>query len=158
MSTPVYHRNDIVTKGRQPRKSKAKAAKAKSAAPIKGQPHQVTKEKQTIVMLSMLNGFTQEQTARLIGIHPETLRTYYREEIDHGKERLITQISGNLVTIATQNRDIKAALTASIFFLKTRAGYRERERESDTVSAEATASDQKIKITLKIGDKNDAEE
>lgn len=66
-------------------------------------------------------GVPEAQIAALIGIDPKTLRKHYRSELDHGHTRANAKIAENLFRIATG--DGYEAVTAAIFWLKTRAGW-----------------------------------
>lgn len=108
------------------------------------------------VQLAMAIGYTQEQAARLIGVGLNTLTKHYREEIDKGAEKVLAAVAGNLVTIATQQQDRKAALTACIFICKTRLGWRDRDPFEAKAESKMEA-DGTVTVTLKLGDKGDAE-
>ncbi len=101
-------------------------------------------------------GYTREQIARLIEVDTKTLLKYYEDELTRGSERIGAAVAGNLVTIATQQQDRKAALTASIFICKARLRWRER----DPFDAEAQAKvnklpdgEESVTVTLRIGER-----
>jgi hypothetical protein len=56
----------------------------------------------------------------------DTLNRHYRDELDVGLAEANTAVAGNLFCIATG--DGPGAVTAAIFWLKTRAGWREADR------------------------------
>ncbi|MCB1425159.1 MAG: hypothetical protein R3D65_17025 [Zhengella sp.] len=67
------------------------------------------------------SGVREVQIAGLIGIDPKTLRKHYRSELDHGHTRANAKVAENLFRIATG--DGYEAVTAAIFWLKTRADW-----------------------------------
>lgn len=76
-------------------------------------------------------GLTQEQMATLMGITRETLRKHYREELDSGMAEMNLRVSENLYNIAT-NPDHKGTVQASMFWAKTRMGWRDTNRTEVT--------------------------
>lgn len=105
-----------------------------------------------IVMLAAACGFTNEQVAQQVGLSETTVKAYYPEELTRGKERVTLQIASNLVGIATQTRDLKASLTASIFWLKCRGGFNDGSMRSQEVNVEASGP---VKVTLRLGDREE---
>jgi IS30 family transposase len=66
-------------------------------------------------------GLTQEQIARMLGVHVQTLRKHCDLEMKSGKDRAYTQAVNSLFA------NIKKGKEASIFFyLKTQHHWRER--------------------------------
>ena len=61
--------------------------------------------------------------ARVLGIDPKTLRKYYREELDTGHVKANAKVAESLFRKATS--DHRQSVTAAIFWLKTRAGWKE---------------------------------
>lgn len=108
------------------------------------------------VSLGAFIGYSQEQIARLIEVDVKTLTKYYDEELTKGADRIGAAVAGNLVNIATQQQDRKAALTACIFIAKTRLGMRERDpfqAEAEAKIKKAENGDETVTVTLKIGDR-----
>lgn len=68
-------------------------------------------------------GLRHDEIAKIIGISDETLRKYYKSELESAKSMLNAQVASNLFRIATGSD--KAAVTAAIFWMKTRAGWKE---------------------------------
>ena len=68
-------------------------------------------------------GVPQEEIARQIGINAETLRLHYREQLDSGTAQANAQIAASLFRKATSDGPQSAA--AAMFWLKTRAGWKE---------------------------------
>lgn len=65
-------------------------------------------------------GIPEIDIARVIAIDPKTLRKHYRDELDLGETKANAQIAGYLFNSAKNGN-----VTAQIFWLKTRAKWRE---------------------------------
>jgi len=91
-------------------------------------PHEPTEKTRAEVSALTSFGNTQEQIADHIGIHPETLRIYYRDELDNSAVRANAKVAAKLFRKATEGDD----LSAMIFWLKTRAKWREKDEEGAT--------------------------
>jgi len=70
--------------------------------------------------------------ARTTGISEPTLRKYYREELEAGHIEANARVAQSLFRMATDPKKPNAA--AAIFWLKCRAGWRERDPEDDPLS------------------------
>ncbi len=70
-------------------------------------------------------GNTQEQIADHLGISVDTLTRHYRDELDNSVVRANAKVAAKLFRKATEGDD----LSAMIFWLKTRAKWREKEEE-----------------------------
>ncbi len=68
-------------------------------------------------------GIKEDDIARSIGISDVTLRKYYREELDNGITKANTAVAQSLYKKAMGEGT--GAVTAAIFWLKTRAGWKE---------------------------------
>ena len=64
--------------------------------------------------------FPSRHIARVTGVDPKTLRKHYREELDLGEAKANAQVAGFLFSAAKNGN-----VTAQIFWLKTRAKWRE---------------------------------
>ena len=73
-------------------------------------------------------GVPETDIARTIGIDTKTLRKHYRDELDTGHIRANMAVAQSLFRRATGNGP--QSVTAAIFWLKTRAGWK------DTVTPE----------------------
>lgn len=71
-------------------------------------------------------GIPEADIAGVIGIAPKTLRKHYRTELDHGHTKANARVAENLFRKATGEG--REAVTAAIFWLKARAGWREVQR------------------------------
>jgi hypothetical protein len=73
-------------------------------------------------------GVPQDDIARIIGCAPKTLRKRFRDELDRGVAEANAVISGSLFAAAKAGNT-----TAQIFWLKTRAGWKEGGSAASTV-------------------------
>lgn len=84
--------------------------------------HEPTEANRQVVRQYATMGVTQEDLARVLGIDAKTLRLYYRDELDLSTIKANVAIGGSLFNKA------KSGDTASmIFWMKTRAGWREKQ-------------------------------
>ena len=90
-------------------------------------PYQPTAESRQLVQLHATIGTQQEVIADIIGIDAKTLRKHYREELDQSMAKANAQIGGALFNKA-KNGDT----AAMIFWMKTRAGWRETQNLEHT--------------------------
>jgi len=103
--------------------------------------HAPTDAQRRLVQLHASVGTPQDMIARLLEIDPKTLRLHYRDELDLSMANANATIAGKLFNKA-QDGD-----TASmIFWLKTRAGWREKSdvnliSEDGSMSPTRTARD-----------------
>jgi hypothetical protein len=74
-------------------------------------------------------GVPQEGIAAKLGISVDTLTYYYRAELDAGAREANAAVAGALYKAATGGN-----ITAQIFWLKTRAGWRETYHVDNTSS------------------------
>ena len=68
-------------------------------------------------------GVPELNIARVVGIDAKTLRKHYREELDTGQTKATAKVAESLFRKATT--DGPQSVTAAIFWLKTRGGWRE---------------------------------
>ena len=69
-------------------------------------------------------GIPEIDIARVVGVDPKTLRKHYRDELDMGETKANAQVAGFLFNAARSGN-----VTAQIFWLKTRARWREKPLE-----------------------------
>jgi hypothetical protein len=69
-------------------------------------------------------GIPEIDIAAVLGVDPKTLRKHYREELDLGETKANAQVAGYLFNAAKNGN-----VTAQIFWLKTRAKWRETPME-----------------------------
>jgi hypothetical protein len=84
-------------------------------------PHDPTPEQRKLVHTLAGYGVKEDDIAREIGIDPTTLRRYYKEELAMGHVRANAKVAESLYQMATSGQNV----TAAIFWLKTRAQWRE---------------------------------
>ena len=75
-------------------------------------------------------GVRQDDIARIIGCAPKTLRKRCRDDLDRGVAEANAMVSGSLFAAAKGGN-----VVAQIFWLKTRAQWRERAAQSDAAWA-----------------------
>ena len=69
-------------------------------------------------------GIPEIDIAQVVGVDPKTLRKHYRDELDMGETKANAQVAGFLFNAARSGN-----VTAQIFWLKTRARWRETPLE-----------------------------
>ena len=89
----------------------------------KSAPHVPTEKTRAEVAALVSFGNTQEEIAGYIGIHVNTLMAHYRDELDNSVVRANAKVAAKLFRKAIDGDDIKA----QIFWLKTRARWREKD-------------------------------
>ncbi|GGJ43069.1 hypothetical protein [Neoroseomonas lacus] len=65
-------------------------------------------------------GIPQEDIAGFLGIDTKTLRKHFREELDRGMTEANAKVAQSRFTMATQGKNVAAA----IFWMKARGGRR----------------------------------
>lgn len=85
-------------------------------------PHKPTPATRQLVQLHTTVGTTQVHVAQILGIDLKTLRKHYRDDLDLSKAKANATIGGALFNKA-KNGDT----TAMIFWMKTQAGWREKD-------------------------------
>ena len=114
-------------------------------------PHEPTDTGRKLVELHAMIGTPQETIASILGIDPKTLRKHYREELDHALAHANATIGGALF-----NKARDGDIAAQIFWMKTRAKWRERQEldltSSDRSMSPASASDAAL-FEVALGDK-----
>lgn len=68
-------------------------------------------------------GIPEADIATVLDIDPKTLRKHYRQELDKGAIKATAKVAESLFRKATT--DGSQSVTAAIFWLKTRAGWKE---------------------------------
>jgi len=84
-------------------------------------------------------GVPQDDIAKIIGCAPKTLRKRLRDELDRGVAEANATISGYLFAAAKAGN-----ITAIIFWLKTRAHWRERTAADEPIPATSGESHSEI--------------
>ena len=86
--------------------------------------HKPTDETRAKVTALASFGITEDDISRHIGVAPHTLRKHYRDELDNAVANANAMVAQSLYNMATKGEG-KTRVTAAIFWLKTRAGWRE---------------------------------
>lgn len=87
-----------------------------------GKEHKPTKENRELVRRYSALGVTYEDIALKLKINDDTLKKYYQEELDDGRIDANAVIAGTLF-----NQAKKGNTAAAIFWLKTRARWKETQ-------------------------------
>ena len=82
-------------------------------------------------------GVPQNSIAIHIGIDAKTLRKHFRQDLDRGSVEATAKVAQSLFHLATVDKNVAAA----IFWMKARAGWREKQEISFTDKPVAEASD-----------------
>jgi hypothetical protein len=90
-------------------------------------PKIVNKDTEKSDMVTMLSGLgiTHDQICSVLKISKPTLYKYYQDELNLGKAEANTKVAQNLFRMATGEG--REAVTASIFWLKTQAHWKETQ-------------------------------
>jgi hypothetical protein len=72
-------------------------------------------------------GVPEVALSRVLAIDPKTLRKHYRDELDTGQIKATAKVAESLFRKATS--DGAQSVTAAIFWLKTRGGWRETPQD-----------------------------
>ena len=77
-------------------------------------------------------GTPEADIARLVGIDPKTLRKHYRAELDDAHLKANAKVASSLYNTAIDRSAGIKHVTAAIFWMKTRAKWRETDRVEHT--------------------------
>jgi hypothetical protein len=72
-------------------------------------------------------GIPHDHIAAILGISDETLRKYFRAELDLGKAKTVENVANSLVDVA-----LSGDVQAQKFFLSSRAGWAEKQQTEHT--------------------------
>ena len=86
-------------------------------------------------------GVRQDDIARIIGCAPKTLRKRCRDDLDRGVAEANAMVSGSLFAAAKAGN-----VVAQIFWLKTRANWREGKADEPVAGTDAEANSQVVLI------------
>ena len=92
-------------------------------------PYKPTDKDRSMVKAMSGYGIPQPDISRVLKIDLKTLRKYFRDELDTGAATTNTAMVQNLYKKAMG--DGPAAVAATIFWLKVRAGWREKVEQED---------------------------
>ena len=88
-------------------------------------------------------GVRQDDIAKIIGCDPKTLRQYFPDELERGMVEANAEIAGHLFASAKAGN-----VVAQIFWLKTRARWRERETPEETAQRSDAESTTQVVVIL----------
>ena len=88
-------------------------------------------------------GVSQDDIAKIIGCAPKTLRKRLRDELDRGVAEANATISGYLFAAAKAGN-----IAAIIFWLKTRANWRERMAPDEPIPGTSAESNSEVVLVL----------
>ena len=88
-------------------------------------------------------GVRQDDIAKIIGCAPKTLRKRLRDELDRGVAEANATISGYLFAAAKAGN-----IAAIIFWLKTRANWRERMVPDEPIPGTSAESNSEVVLVL----------
>ena len=94
---------------------------------MQGKEHEPTKETRQLVQLHSTIGTPQEIIASIMDMEPKTLRKHYRNELDQATARANAAVGGALF-----NKAKSGDTAAMIFWMKTRAGWKEKQEVNHT--------------------------
>ena len=86
-------------------------------------------------------GVPQEDIAKIVGCAPKTLRKRFRDELDRGVAEANATVSGYLLAAAKGGN-----VTAQIFWLKTRAHWRERAANDLIANGDARSNSEVLLV------------
>jgi hypothetical protein len=102
-------------------------------------PHVPTQALKNQVEALAAYGVPQEEICKVIGISVPTLHKYYRHELDVAMAKANARVAESLFKKATG--DGTQSVTAAIFWLKTRAGWKETVVNEHSISGSAPLQD-----------------
>lgn len=123
--------------------------------------HVPTEKQREAVEEAIGLGLTQEQIAKVMGIHVNTLVRHYKEELEMGKVAKIAALSRTMFSIGT-DRTHKGVVPAAMYLLKTQGGeqFRETQRTEltgkDGKPLQVNTKSHTIDPTLLSGDQREA--
>ena len=93
-------------------------------------------------------GIPHTDIAPFIGIDTKTLRKHFREELDRGMTEANAKVAQSLFQMATQGKNVAAA----IFWMKARAGWREKIEIQPINSDPASLTDAELEAIIRQGE------
>jgi len=100
-----------------------------------------------IVEQMAIGGARQSDVAAVLDVDAKTLRKYYRKELDTSAARANAQVAGTLFKIATSGE----SAAASIFWMKSRCGWKESNRLEHTGQGQHLPSIEAVRALLNPG-------
>ncbi len=114
---------------------------------MQGVTYEPTEEQRRTVRAMSGFGIPQEDIATLLDLDPKTLRKHYRRELDRGSIEATAKVAQSLFNMATVDKNVAAA----IFWMKARAGWREKHEVQITARPLSELSDAELNDVLRDG-------
>jgi len=111
------------------------------------QAFQPTDEQRRTVKAMAGFGIPHEGIAILLEIDPKTLRKYFQADLDRGSVEATAKVAQTLFHMATVDKNVGAA----IFWMKARAGWREKHEVQVTANPITLMSDEKLERAIEQG-------
>ena len=90
-------------------------------------------------------GIPHDDIAKMLDVDPKTLRKYFRRELDRGSIEATVKVAQSLFLMATSGQNTAAA----IFWMKARAGWREKHEVEVTARPLKDLSDAELDERLR---------
>lgn len=123
-------------------KTGARVKKPTQQAGLKKPHHKPTSESRAQVEALAGYGVRQDEIALYLDIDPKTLRSHYREQLDKGVVKANVSVARSL-----HKQAVEGNVAAAIFWLKSRAGFREKQE----VEVTGVAGGPVVNLTLAQG-------
>ncbi len=107
---------------------------------MQGAPFEPTEEQRRTMRAMAGYGVPQDDIATLLEIDPKTLRKHFRRELDRGSIEATAKVGQSLFRMATEGGSVAAA----IFWMKARAGWREKHELVLSAKAAAEMTDEEL--------------
>ncbi len=106
-----------------------------------------TEEQRRTVRAMSGYGVPHDDIATLLEVDPKTLRKHFRRELDRGAVEATAKVAQSLFNMATQDKNVAAA----IFWMKARAGWREKHEVVVSTRPVAELSDEELAEIVQQG-------
>ena len=116
-------------------------------------PYCATEEQRRTVRAMAGYGVPHEGIATLLDIDPKTLRRHYRQELDRGAVEATAKVAQSLFQMATVEKSVATA----IFWMKARAGWREKHELQVTTRSFAEITASELERIIRAGEEREAE-
>ena len=106
-----------------------------------------TEEQRRTVRAMAGYGVPHDDIATLLEVDPKTLRKHFRRELDRGSIEATAKVGQSLFRMATEGGSVAAA----IFWMKARAGWREKHELVVSTRPVAELSDEELAEIIQQG-------
>lgn len=117
--------------------------------------HIKTEDSAKLARALSMAGYSDNDIAKQVECAESTLKKHYAAELSDGRKVANAAVVSNLYRLATSRKpeESRAAVTASIFWCKTRLGWRETDHEAlptgpQVIEFRVTAQGERIKKNL----------